>query len=421
MNDLRARRSPSLLGLAAVLAVLTAACEDDPVGPDPVQDECSSEIAASTDGSFVELCEVTSGPVRHVRIEGLRAPATHASAQVVFGFEAPPSSPTDPMGPDQFRVLLYGGGTPAPGPVVQATFGDADAALDGDASFLHAESTVCFDLHDGAADEPPAFILWVDGVKGADCDAPGTLTGASAYGARSFWNGATGPIGKDVPVYFRQASGTGATPTITLFADPVLDEDEIAEATSCSASWATNSDWQPMCALPSGIARHVRLEAVQSGANNSYFYAVLGQDPNPTGNPAPSAGKLILTGGRSNSGASWTWFRFDDGSTTQFGFETDAGDALYTEEVSTICFDTGVNDEGNARVVFWASGANEADCDDRTTLTLARALYDSSTDAATGSIWDVPFAADRLNFVKTNTTSATLGNVVLHSEPAVLP
>lgn len=422
----RPRESSALkVGLLALVLVLAAAaCDDDPSGPADAVSACATDITSATDGSFVELCEVTSGPVRHVRIENFTATRTHASVQVVFGFDAPPAAPNDPIAADQFRVLFYGGGTPFPSPLVQATYGDVDIALDGDASFINAPSTICFDLYDGAAGEAPSFILWVDGQKGADCDDDATLTGASAYGARTYWNGTTGAITKDTNVYFRQASGTGATPTVTLFADAVLAETDIDAALACTTAWASNTDWQQLCA-PAGIARHVRLESVQSSANNSYFYAVLGQAASPAGNPAQSAGKMILTGGRSNSGASWTWFRFDEApptpaSTTQFTYETDAGQELYTEVTATICFDTGANDVGNARFVFWATGANGANCSDRSTLTLANALYDSTTDPSTAGIWDQPYIAGALNFVKTNTTNASMGNAVVMGEPAVL-
>ena len=190
--------------------------------------------------------------------------------------------------------------------------------------------------------------------------------------------------------------------------------------TQCTTAWSNNTDWQQLCATPTGVVRHVRLEGVQSTANNSYFYAILGQDPNPSGNPAGSTGKLIVTGGRSNSGTSWTWFRFGTGSTTQFSYATDAGAALYTQGASTVCFDIGANGDGTARFVYWATGAKGANCADRSTLTLASALYESSTDPSTAGIWNAPYATGKLNFVKTSSSSVSIGNVVVSSEPAVL-
>ncbi len=415
--------APHLL-VTLVLAAFLSGCSDDPSGPpineEPPPRECTSALTAGDDGAFVELCALEA-PVRHVRIENLRAPATHASAQIVFGFTAPPTSPTATLGADQFRVLLYGGGNPAPAPMVQASFGATDEALDGDAAFINAGATICFDVHDGSAGTAPHFVLWVDGQRGANCANRATLTAATAFGARANWSGATGAIAKQAKAYFRQTAGAGTTPKITMFADPVLDASAIAAATTCTTAWTANTDWQQLCApAAGGAARHVRIEGVQSAANNSYFYAVFGQDAGPTGNPAQSAGKLIITGGRSSSGASWTWFRFNTGTTTQFNYATDAPAALYTEAPATICFDTGANANGTARLVFWATGAKGADCAVRSSLTLDRALYDSATDPTTASIWDVPYVAGKFNFLKTNNGNVTLGNVVVSAEPAAL-
>ncbi len=411
--------TPRITTLA--LIVLLAGCSDNPAGPDdndPPATTCTTDITAADANTFVELCTIAS-PVRHVRIENFRAPATHASAQIVFGFDAPPTAPSGSIGANQFRVLFYGGGMPAPAALVQASFGGVDATLDGNAAFINAGATVCFDLHDGSANAGPHFVLWVDGQRGANCAERSTLTAATAFAARADWRGTTGTVAKQAKAYFRQAAGSGATPRVVLSAEPVLDAAAITAATTCTTTWAANTDWQALCAPAVGVARHVRIEAAQSAANNSYFYAVFGQDADPTGNPAPSPGKLILTGGRSSSGASWTWFRFGTGSTTQFNYTGGAG-ALYTGGPSTICFDTGTNDNGAARLVFWATGANDADCAVPSSLTLARALYDSATDPATSAIWDAPYLVDKLNFIKTNNANVTLGSVVISSVPAAL-
>lgn len=411
------------LAAALALAALASACSDnsDPSGPGPGPDpdvtSCTTNV--SQGDTFVELCTV-DGPVRHVQIEGLKAPATHASAQIVFGFSAPPSGAQAALGADQFRLLFYGGGVPAPAALVQASYGSVDAVFDGDASFINTGVTVCFDLYDGSATAAPQFVLWVNGQHGANCADHATLTVASAYGIRTLWHGATGAIAKQTKIYFRQSASAGATPAVTLSTEPALDAAAITAATSCTTTWATNTDWQQLCTPSAGAAHHVRLEGVQSSANNSYFYAILGQDADPTGNPAGSAGKLILTGGRAHDGSSWTWFRFGTGSTTQFNYATDASAALYTQGPSTICFDTGTNDDGNARVVFWATGAKGADCAVPSTLTLDHALYDSTTDPDTASIWSAPFIDGKLNFVKASNANVTIGNVVVSAEPAAL-
>lgn len=410
----RAVRAFSVAAIAAAIA----GCSDS-TAPTPASSECSTNITAANDGAWVELCQLDV-PVRHVKIENARALATHASAQIIFGASTAPTTTSGSIATGQFRVLLYGGGPPGVSPILQASFGAIDASLDENASYINSGATVCFDLSDGSATTAPQFVLWVSGQRGADCNNRSSLTLASATGVRSSWKGSTGPISKQLKAYFRQAAGSGATPKITLTGQPVLDETTIAASTSCTTNWANNTDWQQLCTPVAGQARHIRIDAAQSTANNSYFYAVIGQDPSPTGNPAAATGRLIVTGGRSNSGTSWTWFRFGSGSTTQFSYATDAGSALYTQAASSICFDVGTNSNGTARIVFWATGAKGADCAVKSSLRVDRALYDSSTDSATGTMWNAPYVNGKLNFVKTSNANVTMGNVSISSEPAAL-
>lgn len=148
---------------------------------------------------------------------------------------------------------------------------------------------------------------------------------------------------------------------------------------------------------------------------------MLGQDAAPTGNPAASAGKLIITGGRSASGARGPGSASGaTGTTTQFNYATDAGAALYTAGATSICFDIGSTSTGTIRVIFWATGAKGADCATRSTLRADRALYDSSTDTTTGTIWNAALIANKLNFIKTNNATVTIGNVTVSAEAAVL-
>lgn len=192
--------------------------------PDPSQ--CTTTITPSQEDVFFELCKPTEGLVRHVRLQGLRTPETHAAAQIDFGFDAPPTgaaaSPTATVGADQFRVLFYGGGVPMPPALVQLTFGDRSLPFMENASFLRSTSTVCFDLHDGAVDAPPAFALWVDGEKGADCSDLSTLTETNVFVTRSSWLGAVGVIAKDKNVYYRQSAGLDVAPVITLSSTAAL-------------------------------------------------------------------------------------------------------------------------------------------------------------------------------------------------------
>lgn len=385
---------------------------------------CRITPTAGSGDTVVELCKpAQGGTVKHVTIAGLQTPAVHASASIVFGFDEAPTSAQGPIEPDQFRVLFYGGGSPAPPALIGATFGSFSETLEGNASFLNtAPSTVCFDVHDGGTTTAPYFALWVTGQKGADCADRSTLTVASAWGIRANWKGATGAIDKAAKAFYRQAAGL-PLPTITVSTTPALTADALAAAVDCTTAWQTNTDWQGLCAPAAGAARHVRIEGAATTANNGYWYAVLGQDPNPAGPPAVGAGKLIVTAGQSSSGASWTYFRFGatagSNSTTQFNYATDAEAPLYTSGPTTVCFDLGQSG-ANQRFVFWATGAKGADCTKRATLTTTSALYDSTTDASTGAIWSGLLATGKQNFIKTNNATVSLVKAVVSSEPAAL-
>lgn len=400
--------------------------------PPVLEAECTFETAGATTG-FVELCAVNDA-VRHVRIEGLQAPAVHASTQFVFGFdEAPTSNNIATLADDQLRVMFYGGGAgAAPPPQVLATFGAESTTWTEGAAFMANVSTVCFDVHDGSAETPPYFVLWVDGQKGADCDDAETLTLASAFSMELSFNGAVGAIDKDTPVFFRQAAAQAAT--ITLSTTPALTPEEAAAGTSCTTVWQENVNFQALCQPAAGRARHVRIENVGSPANNKYFYLLLGAASSTPSNP-PSApadsGTFLLSGGRANSGASWTWFSFNGRSTTQFNY------GLYTSPVpapedpsppapsavpATICLDLGQSEEGNLNIFFWATGANGADCTDLTTLDADNVLYSSATATEDPSLWDAPLNASPNDFIKISGSTlpgASFGQVILSTEPAL--
>lgn len=391
----------------------------------------STTVVTSSD-TYTELNAVND-KVRHVRIEGFKASTPHSFTTVIFGKESAPTSSMGTLSENEFRVLLYGGAVPYQSPIAQATFESQTIDLNVDEDTIVDGGTVCFDIHDGSATSGPAFALWVSGQKGADCLDKSTLTVNSANTVRATWGAQTGAIEKSQPVWFRQSDST-ETATVTLSTEAVLSEANILAATQTTHAWQSNTDWQQLNDPVGGSARHFRIEDITAIGTSSYWYAIIGEEENPDGAPTASADKLIVTGGRSHMGASWTYFRFGAaGMTSQFEYEIDSGKALYADgdegdAPSTVCFDIGKKEaeDDNARIVFWASGANGADCKDRTTLSLDNALYDSTTDAVKGdasdgdSIWTAPYLTDKLNFIKTSNGNVTLGNVVVSSEPVVL-
>lgn len=379
-------------------------------GGDLLPLSCSTEVPAET-SDFVELCE-TDGPVRHVKIEGLLAPQVHATTQLLWGFdEAPASSPTE-LASDQLQALFYGGGVPAPGPIVEANFGEQSTSFTDGTDFVHTSSTVCMDVHDGATETPPHFILWRDGENGADCDDFETLTLESATFMELSFAGSSGAIDKSTPVFFRQTSAQAATITVT--GVTALSAEEAGAGTTCTTTWEANTDYQRLCTPAAGKPRHVRIEDAASTMNSHYFYLLFGEaSDSPTGAPSvgDGSGTFIFTAGRNHMAASATSFRFDsDESTSQYDF------GLYTPSASTICLDLGETESGLLQIHLWATGSDGADCADNSTLTTENALYSSSVDDTV--LWDAALA-DGFNYVKTSNTGATLGDIVLSTEPAL--
>ncbi len=380
--------------------------------------ECTTTITSADAGTFVELCPI-AGSVEHFRIEGVAVPGGHAYAQLAFGFATAPASGTGALGDDQLRVTLYGGGPPPPA-LVQAELGTLDGL---GAVYTNALSTVCGDVHDGGADSTPYVVLWVDGARGADCDDATTLTLDSAYDSELVWDGPRA-VNKATPTFYFQAAAVTTYPTITLYDDPVLEGTALAESTlTCETPATAVTTWQPLCTPAAGTAHHVRIEDISATANSSYSYFVLGGPADVTASPSPATAagdrRFIATMGRNHMGVSWTWFRFNGGTTTQFAYEAPTGTALYTAGPSDVCMDFGAID-GHARVLFWATGAGGADCEDWSTLTAANARYDSSTDAASGAIWNALFEDTLVDYVKTNNATVSVGRVVRFTDAAVL-
>jgi hypothetical protein len=207
-------------------AAPTVTLFDEPVLPEgaptepPAPLSCETAITAGTASAYTELCSF-EGTVEHVRLAGIVNEVAHYSTQVLFGFDAPPTSTQGELAADHFKLLFYSGMGNIVPPIVQPVFGTASGEVAGNAAFVRTTSTVCFDLVDSTATTAPAFTLWVDGVNGADCETASTLTVDAAFASIDSWGGAVGAITKDKKVYFYQRSAAGA-PTITLFDDPVL-------------------------------------------------------------------------------------------------------------------------------------------------------------------------------------------------------
>jgi len=157
--------------------------------------------------------------------------------------------------------------------------------------------------------------------------------------------------------------------------DPVLDG---APGSYCTTAFnAATADYQLLCAPGAGSGRHIRIEGVQSLANNGYVYLTMGFPMTPAGNPATAVGdgQFIFTAGKSVSCATgWSYFRYsgitDPPSASLCATPIFGGYNLGPQEV---CLD--VSAANPPRVTFWVTGANGANCKDKSTLTESTALY----------------------------------------------
>jgi hypothetical protein len=197
--------------------------------------------------------------------------------------------------------------------------------------------------------------------------------------------------------------------------DPILDG---VAGTFCTTALSTaTTDYQPLCVPAAGSGRHFRIEGAQTSANNVFFYLAMGFPSMPTGNPATTTGdgRFIFTGGKSVSCAfAWTYFRYS--GITMPAANPCSAPPIFTEYPNgpqTVCLD--VSASAPPRVTFWATGANGANCKDKSTLTALTALY--SKDDWTGT----EPVNESTHFAKLNNTSGVAFTSMAVSSNTVLP
>lgn len=199
--------------------------------------------------------------------------------------------------------------------------------------------------------------------------------------------------------------------------DPVLDG---APGTYCTTTFnPSTADYQLLCVPSAGSGRHIRIEGMQSLANNGYVYLTMGFPMTPAGNPATAVGdgQFIFTGGKSVSCTNgWSYFRYSgitDPPTGSLCAAPIFGD--YNLGPQEVCLD--VSAATPPRVTFWATGANGVNCKDKSTLTAATALY-TKDDWASANNQPVNLTT---HFVKlSNASWATVSSAAV-SSTTVLP
>lgn len=197
--------------------------------------------------------------------------------------------------------------------------------------------------------------------------------------------------------------------------DPILDG---VAGTFCTTALSTaTTDYQPLCVPTAGSGRHFRIEGAQTSANNVFFYLAMGFPAAPVGNPATTTGdgRFIFTGGKSVSCAfAWTYFRYS--GITMPAANPCSAPPIFTEYPNgpqTVCMD--VSASSPPRVTFWATGANGANCKDKSTLTALTALYSKDDWTSTEAV------NTTTHFAKLNNTSGVAFTSMSLSSNTVLP
>ncbi len=372
--------------------------------PVDVEHDCEAgvtELKVAGLSSFVELCE-TDGPVRHIRIEGLVVGAPHGSSQLIFGFdEAPAMARGFEIGDGRANLLFYGGAPPYLPASAYAYAGDEESTLAASAEFLLESSTVCFDVHPGSASRAPHFVLWHEGVGGADCSDLDSLTLDNAVAREVWWGGAEVGALNDTRAYFYQ---TGGPAKVTVSATPALNESDFRPF-ECSTTVTEVATFAELCAID-GPVRHVQIEGLHIPTQSTAQW-VFGFEAAPTvATPVVGANqfRVNLYGGHSGPtqqvisnfagtpGPTWSDALF--AGTSSLGTATGA------------CFDLleGSETESPALVV-WVDGLNAADCNDWSTLSRASALgVVSEFGEATGDF----LRSSPIFFRKTSAADATI-------------
>lgn len=410
----------------------------DPILDGPAGTFCSSDFNATTT-DYQEICAPSAGSGHHFRIEGAQTFGNNGFFYLAMGF--PPSTTGNPATVAGDGKFIFTGGksvscgfgwsyfrysgitSPAANPCsAPEIFGD----------YGLGPQEVCLDV---SSHNPPVVTFWATGKNGADCKNRTTLTAATALYSKNDWASADNQPVNDVIHYMKVNSTSLATlsrvlvssNTVIDYDDPILGgpagtfcETEIDPATA---------NYQPLCAPTAGSGRHFRMEDIYLGANNNGFvYLAMGfptgletSATNPT-TPADGDGRFLFTAGKSVSCTfSWNYFRYT-------GITSPAANPCSVPVIfdgfrdtganpgpGTVCMDvTGANP---ARVTFWASGANGADCKDKSTLTALTALY-TKDDWSSANIQ--PISATTHYAKINNTALATMSSVAVSSN-TVLP
>lgn len=366
-------------------------------------DQGVTELKTAGLSSFVELCE-TSGPVRHLRIDGLLVGAPHGSSQLLFGFdEAPEGVRGFAIGEGRANILFYGGAPPHLTASAFAYAGEEESTLSDAAEFLLTSSTVCLDIHPGSSTRPPHFVLWRDGVNGADCSNLASLVLANSVAREVWWGGAEVGALNDTPPFFYQPGGPAK---VTVSEIAALTEEDFLPF-ECASTVTAAASFVELCEID-GPVRHVKIAGLDIPVGSQTAQWVFGFEEAPEVS-APAIGenqfRLSLYGGHNMASQSTVTTNFAGTAGAAWNESVFAGTSALASATSA-CFEVleGSEDESPA-VIVWVGGVNGANCDDKSTLNRDSALgFLTEFGDKTGDF----LRSSPIFFRKTSATNATI-------------
>jgi hypothetical protein len=129
-----------------------------------------------------------------------------------------------------------------------------------------------------------------------------------------------------------------------------------------------------ICAPSKGLARHYRIEGVQTTMSHTSVTLYTGYFSPPSGGQAPTAGGQSRTAFYHGNGMSPP-----PSTTVNYGNQNVTVSppfTAFTTAPQEVCMD--ISDATPPRITLWATGVNSADCKDRTTLTAASSLFNKN-------------------------------------------
>jgi hypothetical protein len=351
--------------------------------------ETSYQAVSSPANGYQALCTPAAGAGKFFRIEGTSVNLANEYFYLILGDSdanrvGTNTTPTNNAGDRKLSFIF--GGSSGGAPWTYFTFnGNSTTEFTYPLHTVaplaaNGPSTVCFEITDTV---PPQVTFWATGYKAdgsaaqsgvtadaaVDCSNTATLTRANAVMTKVDWNTAAALASGSAYI---KSSGTSLTDVAKVTKVFVSSQGVIGATDVCSTE--PGSGTTQLCAPSKGLARHYRVEGVQTSSAHTSVTLYTGYATQPSGGQAATTngqGRFIFYHGNGAAPPPSTTVNFSNEEGT-------LGTAFtgFTTAESELCMD--ITDATPPRITLWATGVNTANCKDRTTLTAANSLINKT-------------------------------------------